>query len=162
MIELTRYFCISAARLSDVIGSALDGDLRLFKYRQKQRGLRGFLVERKALETRFPIIDRGYAIISELAKCPYFTVKYLKASLRLGLLPSTPHPRGKGTLVSREALIKLHKDYVSSKELGSIYDVASRTISTELKETPASVASGAGVWRRVIALAILDRRFARV
>jgi hypothetical protein len=160
--ELGRSQCVTAAKITDVLERALNGQLQL-TLQIGYRGLRGFLFDRDDLTKLFPVAPDGYLSLHNAARYPHWTEAYLRTSIRSGLLPSVEHPR-KGRMIEVHALAKFRENYVNTNELQEVYGISRSRISLELVDSTATVsyASKIRVWRREPALAILDRKFHRI
>lgn len=160
--ELARSRCVSAAKITDVLERALNGQLQL-SLQSSHSGLRGFVFNRNDLTRLFPVAPDGYLSVPEAARYPHWTEDYLRTSIRGGLLPSLEHPR-KGRMIGVHALATFRENYVNTNELQEVYGISRSRILRELVDSTATVsnASKIRVWRREPALAILDRKFHRI
>ncbi len=161
--ELGRSQSVGAARITDVLERALNGQLKLALKSSYSSGLRRFLFNRDDLRKLFPVAPEGYLSVSEASRYPHWTGAYLRTSIRSGLLPSIEHPR-KGRMIGIHALAAFRAKYVNTNELQEIYGITRSRISLELLDSTATVSSASKIriWRREPALAILDRKFQRI
>jgi hypothetical protein len=161
--ELGRSQCVSAAKITDALERALNGQLPLTLKSSYSSGLRRFLFSRDDLRKLFPVAPEGYLSVPEASRYPHWTEAYLRTSIRNGLLPSAEHPR-KGKMIGVHAIAAFRANYVNTNELQEVYGISRSRISLELVDSTAAVrhASKIRVWRREPALALLDRKFHRI